>query len=340
MQPFFVGARPWQAAGVQARQVNWVYCAASDSESLPRVADSPSPQQHFWHPRFWPTWLFIGLLRLLALLPPRAGWAVGAAIGSLSFHLAPSRRRISRINLKLCFPELDETTREQLLRESFRAIGISFVEIAWGWWGAPKSLPLRFKGEEHLQTALAQGRGVLLLGAHYSPLELGGRQFSTIHPVATLYRPHNNRLLDQFITERRSRFCTPITRRDLRAVRRQLLGNGVVWLAPDQDFGYRGSVFAPLFGQSAATLTMPTRLAQINDSPVLFLRHQREDGGYTLEMSPMPDFGKDQEADAVQYNTLLEQAIRQHPEQYLWMHQRFKTQPEGRRRELYRKAHR
>ncbi len=303
------------------------------------MADRPTPQRRFWHPRFWPTWLFIGLLRLLALLPPRAGWAVGAAIGAIVFHLAPSRRRISRINLTLCFPELDDTARERLLRDTFRSMGISLVEIAWSWWGLPAQLPLRFEGEAHLREALAQGRGVLLLGGHYTPMELSGRQFSLTCPAAALYRPDNNPLLNRTIVDRRSRFCTPIERRDLRSVRRALLDNQVVWLAPDQDFGYRGSVFAPFFGQPTATVTMPTRLAQLNDSPVLFIRHQREEGGYTLTLSPLHGFGKDPEVDAAQFNTTLEAAIRRHPEQYLWAHQRFKTQPDGRRK-LYSKAHR
>ncbi len=303
------------------------------------MADHPSPPSHFWHPRFWPTWCFIGLLRLLALLPPRAGWTVGALIGDLARNFAPSRRRITRINLKLCFPELDDAAREQLLRESFRAVGTALVEIGWSWWGTPKSLPLRFSGEEHLQAALAQGRGVLILGGHYTPIELSGYQFSRLMPCAALYRPDNNPLMNRFIVDKRSRFCTPIQRRDLRAVRRQLLDNGVIWLAPDQDFGYRGSEFAPFFGQQASTVTMPTRLAQLNDSPVLFVRHQRDNGGYLLELSPMTGFGSDAKADAEQFNAMLEQAVRQHPEQYLWMHQRFKTQPDGRRK-LYRKAHR
>ena len=303
------------------------------------MADSPSPQPNFWHPRFWPTWLFIGLLRLFALLPPRAGWAVGAVIGDLSRLLAPSRRRITRINLKLCFPELDDRARERLLRDAFRSVGIALVEIGWSWWGAPKSLPLRFKGEEHVHAALAQGRGVLILGGHYTPLEMSCYQFSRLMRYGALYRPDNNPLMDSFIVGKRSQYCTPIPRRDLRSVRRQLLDNNVVWLAHDQDFGTRGSEFAPFFGQLAATVTMPTRLAQLNDSPVLFVRHQREAGGYMLELMPMPGFGSDPAADAVQFNAMLEQAVRQHPEQYLWMHQRFKTQPDGRRK-LYRKAHR
>jgi KDO2-lipid IV(A) lauroyltransferase len=292
------------------------------------------------HPRCWPTWLFIGLLRLLALLPPRAGWAVGGALGALAFHLAPSRRRIARINLRLCFPELDERAREQLLRNAFRSVGISLVEIGWSWWGVPKQLSLRFEGEEYLREALAQGRGVLLLGGHYTPVELSGYQFSLLSPgCVALYRPDDNPLLNRFIVEKRTRYCTPVERRNLRAVRRALLDNKVVWLAPDQDFGYRGSVFAPFFGQPTATVTMPTRLAQLNDSPVLFIRHQREGDGYVLALSPLPGFGSDAEADAVQFNTMLEAAIRHHPEQYLWAHQRFKTQPDGRRK-LYRKAHR
>ena len=290
----------------------------------------------FLSPRYWPTWLFIGLLRLLALLPRDAGWRVGAMIGALAYRLLRRRRSVAQVNLAICFRDLSAAERDALVRATFRSTGIAFMEIAWAWWAPSTPMPIRFIGEEHLRAALAQGRGVLLLGGHYTPLELSGRHFSQINPVAALYRPHNNALLDWMIVRQRARFCTPIDRQDLRAVRRQLKSNGVVWLAPDQDFGYRNTEFVPFFGQTAATLTMPTRLAQLNDSVVLFLRHHRETDGYVLEMTPIPDFGAATlSEDAELYNRMLEQAIRQHPEQYLWLHQRFKTQPDGRRK-LYR----
>lgn len=290
----------------------------------------------FLLPRYWSAWILIGLLRLLALLPLRAGWRVGAALGRLTYVFARSRRRITTINLQICFPEMTPAQREDLARAAFRSAGIALVEIGWAWWAPLARVPVRFVGEEHLRAALARGRGVLLLGGHYTPLELSGRHFSAIQPVTALYRPDNNALLQHFIVAGRARFCTPVDRQDLRAVRRELKGGGVVWLAPDQDFGYRNTAFVPFFGHTAATLTMPTRLAQLNDSTALFLRHQREADGYVLEMTPMPGFGQSTpEADAAQFNALLEQAIRQHPEQYLWQHQRFKTQPDGRRK-LYR----
>jgi KDO2-lipid IV(A) lauroyltransferase len=290
------------------------------------------------HPRYWTTWLFLGLLRVLALLPYRAGLAVGGLLGTLTWHLLGARRRITDINLQLCFPELTPAQRTQLARATFRSTGIALVEIGWTWWGGAKRLPLRVIGADVLQQALAQGRGVLLLGGHYTPLELSGYHFSTIAPAVALYRPDNNPVMDWMIRRARARFCQPVPRSDLRQVRRALLDNQVVWLAPDQDFGLRNAEFAPFFGHTAATLTMPTRLAKLNGSPVLFIRHQREADGYVLELTPMTGFpGATPKDDAALFNTTLEQAIRQHPEQYLWMHQRFKTQPDGRRK-LYRAA--
>jgi KDO2-lipid IV(A) lauroyltransferase len=288
------------------------------------------------HPRNWTTWLFLGLLRVLSLLPYKAGLRAGSLLGVLTYRLLGARRRITEINLRLCFPELTPARREQLARDIFRATGISLVEIGWTWWGKAKNLPLRVIGADALLKALEQGRGVLLLGGHYTSLELSGYQFSTIAPAIALYRPDNNPLLDRMITRYRTRFCHPVPRSDLRQVRRALMDNQIVWLAPDQDFGQRNAEFVPFFGQTAATLTMPTRLAKLNDSPVFFIRHQREADGYVLELTEMTGFpGATPKDDAALFNATLEQAIRQHPEQYLWMHQRFKTQPDGRRK-LYR----
>ncbi len=291
------------------------------------------------HPRFWPTWLKLGCLRLLAPLPPAAGWRVGAWLGKRAWQLLPARRRVTRVNLALCFPGLNDVEREQLARASFAAVGIGLVETAWSWWGNIDRLPLRVLGAEHLRAALALNRGVLVLGAHYSPLELGARHFAqALGAVDTLYRPHDNPLLDAVITRQRSRHTQPIPRHDLRAVRRRLLANNVVWMAPDQDLGRRNAEFTPFFGHLAATVTTTSRFARLNDSPVLFLRHQREGTGYVLELVPMPDFpGTDATADAANFNRVLEHAIRRHPEQYLWMHKRFKTQPDGNQL-LYRAA--
>lgn len=277
-------------------------------------------------------------MRLLGLLPARAGLLVGAVLGMVAFHVLRQRRRVTEVNLRLCFPEMDAAQRAELARAAFASAGIGLVEIGWSWWGPPAQLPLRISGQACLDAALARGRGVVLLGAHYTSLELGGRHFRALHAVDTLYRPHDNPLLDWMITRCRSRFCLPIERRDFRQVQRSLRANHVVWCALDQDFGRSNAVFTPFFGQPAATLTMASRLARLNDSSVLFLRHQREGAGYVLELTPLDNFpGTSPEADALRFNQLLEQAIRCHPEQYLWMHKRFKTQPDGNQK-LYRAA--
>lgn len=303
------------------------------------MPDRASSSPRFWHPRYWPTWLFLGFLRLLALLPFKPGLKVGAALGLLSYHLIGARRRVTEVNISLCFPELTETQRRQLVRDNFRSTGIGLVEIAWAWWGRLDKLPLRVVGDEHLRSALAQGRGVLLLGAHYTTIELSGRHFSTlVHPVVGLYRPDDNALMQWMISRQRAHFCAPVPRSDLRQVRRALFDNCVVWLAPDQDFGIRNAEFVQFFGAQAATLTMPTRLAKLNDSPVIFVRHQREADNYVIEMTPLPEFTcTGPKEDAAMFNAQLERSIRQHPEQYLWMHKRFKTQPDGNQK-LYRAA--
>ncbi|WP_207061550.1 LpxL/LpxP family Kdo(2)-lipid IV(A) lauroyl/palmitoleoyl acyltransferase [Motiliproteus sp. SC1-56] len=300
------------------------------------------PPEHFWAPRWWPVWVGVGLGRLLARLPFGLLMGLGTLFGHLLFCLLPSRRHIVRVNLRLCFPELAEAEREALVRRVFVANGIGFFESLLAWWGPRQAMArrVRFEGLEHLEGALAEGRGVLLLGAHFSTLELGGLFMAEVATVNAMYRRHDNPLLDRIITQARQRFCPqPIERRDIRGVIRTLKKNQCVWYAPDQDLGKHASVFAPFFGQQAATLTATSRMARLNNSPVLMLAHYRnpDNRSYTVRLSPpLEDFPSgDDVADAVRVNQVIEEAIRVHPEQYLWLHKRFKTQPDGRHK-LYK----
>lgn len=278
-------------------------------------------------------------MRALALLPFRAGIAVGTLLGRAAHRFATRRRRVAAVNIALCFPQLNPAQQRQLVRETFIATGIGLVEIAWSWWGAPKGIQCTVVGSELFAAAQAKGRGVLLLGAHFSTMDFGGYQLRQhIGAFAALQRPHASAAMQGLIDRGRARFCHPIERNDFRAVKRILNANGTVWYAPDQDFGLRNSVFVPFFGHPAATLTMTTRLAAMSGAATLFVRHQRERDGYILEFIALDNFpGPDAAADAAQYNRVLEHAIRRHPEQYLWLHKRFKTQPDGNQK-LYRAA--
>ncbi|MFP8968604.1 lipid A biosynthesis acyltransferase [Pokkaliibacter sp. CJK22405] len=296
---------------------------------------------HFLAPSYWPTWLILGFMRILAWLPTSLGLAIGRGLGWLGYKLITKRRRVTLVNLRLCFPELSEDERERLALEAFKANGMGFVETAYAWWRSHSWAAKRVDavGLEHLNTALEGGRGVILLSAHFSALDLSGPLILPfVQNSSVLYRPHNNALMEHFIFKGRSRFCRPVDRKDFRGVRRSLKENRCVWYAPDQDFGLKGAVFAPFFGQTAATLTITARMPGLNNSPMLMFSAYRENNGrYTLMFEPVEGFTGDEVADATLVNSVIERAIRRHPEQYMWMHKRFKTQPDGKQK-LYKAA--
>ncbi|WP_432697228.1 LpxL/LpxP family Kdo(2)-lipid IV(A) lauroyl/palmitoleoyl acyltransferase [Marinobacterium sp. YM272] len=289
----------------------------------------------FWHPLFWPNWISTGLLWLLNRLPYSGQLALGRLLGSALYHLVPARRHIVEVNTRLCFPEMSENEQKHFVRDVFINNGIGVFETAMAWWTPRKQFQgrIELKGREHLDAALSQGKGVLLLGAHFSTLDLGGLLFSEFYPVDAMYRRHNNPLMEEIIKKGRSRyFGQSIERADIRSVIRALRKNHIIWYAPDQDFGPKQSVFVPFFGVSAATITATARLAKLNGSPVMMLaQHRLPDGSYELELyPPISDYPTgDEEKDAALVNAEIERAIRKDPSQYMWVHRRFKTQPDG-----------
>ncbi len=290
----------------------------------------------FSAPRFWPVWLLIALAWAAAWLPHAWRLRLGAGLGRLSYLLARRRRHVCEVNLQVCFPELDREARRRLVRRTFVSNGIGLLEIAIAWFREPRHLRSRvsIEGLENLRAAVAKGRGVLLVAAHFTTLEIGGFLLSAHHPMAITYRAHENPLFDAVMfNRRRRRYPRVIERRDARGTLRALRDGQVVWYAPDQDYGARRAVFAPFFGVNAATITATSRFARSNDSPVLLFSHYRraDNSGYHLRIGPeLSDFPSgDEYADAVRINALVEAAVREQPDQYLWLHRRFKTRPIG-----------
>ncbi|MGC3873143.1 LpxL/LpxP family Kdo(2)-lipid IV(A) lauroyl/palmitoleoyl acyltransferase [Halomonas sp. GXIMD04776] len=299
------------------------------------MADTPS-KTSFLTPKYWPTWLSIGLMRVGAWLPWSLKLWVGKLIGLLAWRFAKRRRHITETNLRLAFPELDETSHAQLVRETFIANGIGILETATGWCRDPEHLRHRvtFQGERHMQQALAQGKGALIIGIHFSTLDMGGALHSLFFPADVVYRPHDNALFERFMTRARSRiFDQTIDRHDLRGVVRRIKAGHAVWYSPDQDFGRQASVFAPFFGVEAATVKLTGKIARMTGAPVMPLIFHRNPNNrsYTLEYLPaLENFPSGNEVeDATRINAVIEAAIRRHPEQYLWLHRRFKTRPPG-----------
>ncbi len=277
-----------------------------------------------------------GLLWLLTRLPFAVQMHAGRVIGRLALRLAGRRRRIAAVNLGLCFPEMDAADRRRLLDDHFRSLGHGVVETALCWWGRDADLRARYQllGERHLHSARARGRGVILLSAHFTTLELGGRLLARTHPFHVLYRRHKNPLFEAVMQRaRQRRFQSAIGRDNMRALLRRLRENQVVWYAPDQNHGADHCVFAPFFDVPAATLTTTSRLARLSGAAVVPFFQLRLPGtrGYVLVLCPaLEDFpGADPQRDAARINRLIEAVVREMPEQYLWVHRRFKTRPPG-----------
>ena len=306
------------------------------------ATQSPPPFSAFVHPRHWPTWIGLGLLYVIAWLPYSMRIAAGQLLGFFTYLLARERRYITTINIQRCFPELTSEARDQLIFQCFLENGIGLIETTTGWLRPPEDFKdlLILSGTEHMDAALAQGRGVLMLGAHYTTLDFSANLLGIVYPFAVTYRPHRNPLFDALMLRGRLRNCNGVfDRNDIRGAFRHLKQGKILWYAPDQDYGPEQSVYAPFFGNQAATITATTRFARFNQSPVILVRHHRIDDKqrYVIEFIPVPQPfpSGDEVADATCINAMLEQAIRMAPAQYLWMHKRFKTQPYGKPQSPY-----
>lgn len=259
------------------------------------------------------------------------------------YHLLPKRRKVVDVNTRLCFPEYTDTEREQFIKEVFRNNGIGIIETAWAYWGNTQKLSDKttYIGLELIEDALKHEKGLILLGAHYSNLDLGACLLAKRDmPLVAMYREHNNPLMEQTIRDGRSNWSQPIERKKLREIVRSLRSNHIVWYGPDQDLGPKNSVFVPFFGQTAATVTATTKMVRLNKSPILALHSRRkdDDSGYITEIVPVPGFPTgDEIEDARLVNAVIEAGIRKAPSQYMWVHKRFKTQPDGEQK-LYRQA--
>lgn len=299
---------------------------------------NPNFNKKLLAPKYWPAWLLIGLFRLLAWLPWSVQRRLGAGFGWLIYKLLGRRVDDTRVNIRLCFPEKSPAEQEAMVRDVFRNAGLMLFETVNAWFRPAEYYRSRLtvEGLEHLRAAQAEGRSVLLLGAHYSIIDLGGALASLHFKVDTVYRPQKNPVFDYVIRSGRQRTGHgTIPNDDMRGLIKALKSGHIVWYSPDQDFGIRHAVFAPFFGIPAATITTPARLARVNDSTVLMIQFRRHGDRehYRMTISaPLEGFPSGEDlADATRINARLEASIRLAPTQYMWYHRRFKTAPPGAR---------
>jgi len=289
------------------------------------------------HPRHWATWCAFALWRVITVLPFPILLRLGTVLG-LMLHRFPSRRKtIAYRNIQLCFPDLTDQQHRDMLRANFISTGIAVMEVGIAWWWPKKRFAklLQFEGLDNL--AAVGDRGVLLLGVHFTTLEIGTAGISMVASRDGMYRAHANPVYD-FIQARGRLHKSGINdvayeRRDVRGTMKALKAGRTLWYGPDQDYGMVQGVFAPFFGIQAATVNATARFAEKTGAAVVPFSHIRLPGsqGYKITLHPaLEDFPcGDELADATRINKIVEQFVLLAPEQYLWVHRRFKNRPDG-----------
>lgn len=278
--------------------------------------------------------LLLALLWLLHLLPLPVLRALGGGIGRLLYPLAGERRRVALTNLRLCFPELSEAERERIARRHFVAFARAFLDRTLLWWAPRARLErlLTLRGGEHLKSA--DGRPTLLLAPHFVGLDAGGTMMTLATPLVSVYSNQKNPVFNAVLLAGRLRFNAPVllSRQDgMRRALKALKDGYPFYYLPDMDFGARDSIFAPFFGVPAATITGVSRLARVAGARVVPVITRMTPRGYEVELlPPWPDYpGASVEADTRRMNAFIEAQVRTMPEQYFWLHKRFKTRPPG-----------
>jgi KDO2-lipid IV(A) lauroyltransferase len=284
--------------------------------------------------RYAVVWLGYAWMRLVVRLPFGAQGALGRALGRGAFALLPARRRIASRNLEACLPHLPAAERERILARHFEALGLSLVEMAMGWFGDPEAVRnrVRIDGAEHLAAALAKNRGVILFSAHFTTFEFYWPALKPLCPkLCGMYKDQRNPVMNRIMNEGRGRYFDVLFAKDnVREMLRCLRANAVVWYASDQSYGGKGSVLLPFFGVPAMTNTAIGRIARMSGAAVLPYFFRRIDDDHYVANIGAPLEGipsGDEVADMGRLTRLLEDYIRLCPEQYWWIHQRFKGRP-------------
>lgn len=284
------------------------------------------------------TRLGIFVLWLLHFLPLPLLAAIGNALGLLLYAASAERRFVTATNLRLCFPELTEAQRTALAKKNFQAFARSFIERGILWWSAPQRIRrlVRVEGLEHLESA---GGPVILLVPHFVALDVGWSWLTQRGDLVSVYSNQKNPVFHKKLLEGRLRFGGSrlySRQQGLRPVIKAMNAGHPFYYLPDQDQGIRDGLFVPFFGVTAATLTALPRLAGMTGAKVvpLIARMLPGGAGYALRFHPAWENypSADLTADTRRMNAFIEDRVRELPEQYFWLHKRFKTRPKGEKR--------
>ncbi|HXF67370.1 MAG TPA: lipid A biosynthesis acyltransferase [Burkholderiales bacterium] len=282
------------------------------------------------------TRLALALIWLLHFLPLAALAPLGRALGLAIYAAVRERREVALTNLRLCFPGLGEAERRRLARRHFQAFGRSLLEHGILWWSGKSRIMrlVRIEGLEHWQAA--GDRPVILLAPHFVGLDMGGVRLTAEYPLVSVYSHQKDPVLDAILYHGRTRFA-PIElysrQEGMRSVVKAMRRGLPFYYLPDMDFGPRDSIFVPFFGVPAATVTGLARIARLAGAVVVpaVTRQLPGAAGYVLRFYPAWDDFPSQElaADTRRMNAFIEERVREMPEQYFWLHKRFKTRPAG-----------
>ncbi len=315
----------------------------TQSSSAQPLQKNPKFQLRLLKPKYWLTWLGVSFLYLLSWLPFTVQLTLGKWLGNLLHALMKRRRYIADKNLALCFPDMSESERAKMVKINFQNTGIAMFESGIAWWWPNWRFKAKFNliGKEFVDQPTKDGKGVLLLFTHVLPLEVMGRILTDYKPYVGFYRPHNNAVIEwvQYCGRCRNQNLM-IGKKDVKQLLKALSDGLTCVYLPDHDYGKNRSVFVPFFAVQEAATTTGTELFAAHKNAVTVPAYiQRLEGtkGYEIEFLPQlsnfPD--SNSRANAVKVNNWVEQAVLKNPEQYMWVHRRFKTRPEHDAKSLY-----
>lgn len=301
---------------------------------LRMTATGRPPLSHYWTPGYWPTWLGIGVLRLTCFLPYKLQIRLGKFLGRIAHRIAGKRRAITRRNIEICFPEMSAPERNDVALRHFEALGTSLMEIALARWASAEKIArlVTVSGKENVWEAGKGGKGVILISAHFTTQEITGyAACADLPPVDLVYRKFRSGLTTEFVASTREMFLRKtINKDDIKTMVRSLREGAVVWYAPDQSYNLNHSAMMDFFGEPSMTNIATSTLAKLGRAKVVpYFPRRLPEGGYEGVMLPALEGvpSNDPIADTRKYLDVLEEYIRKCPEQYYWIHRKFKNRP-------------
>ncbi len=311
------------------------------NQTLAAAIKAPTFKLAFLGPKFWPVWIGVFILYLITWLPLPVIRLIGAGTGKLIAAVVPKRAKVAKRNLSLWNPSLSPEEVESLFNENVRRTGMALFETAMGWWWPSWRVKraITIEGAEHVETALANGKGVFGMALHNMNLEFACRGIGFFHPSIAFYRKHNNPLIDYLQYHGRNRSNKyMIDKRNAKALLAALDDKELCLYLPDQDYGAKQSIFVPFGGvKETATTTATLMFIRRSHCEPMLITSQYTQTGYKIKIyPPLSNLGAMADEDALTLlNKHIDIAVKEQPESYLWMHKRFKTRPLNNPQSLY-----